>query len=233
MALPRDNAELSAKEQARLGLPDGWKLFSASPFGSMNQQDSRTGIPDNELYFVENFIKIGASNMRTLWDHGVPIYTAPSARTIISFFFFNIAAVQYAAVFLDNGTADQVQVSNQTITHISTTPGTFYTSGAPLPACVQSGSQYLLIANNITPNSYWIWDGTLLYTAGNIGPVVDITDGGAGYTSVPTATPYGGSGSGITVAASIANGSVVNVQVTNPGIGYLPGDIVQFQFSGG
>ena len=226
-------AEFSAKEQQKLGLPDGWKVFSAFPFGSMNQEDSRIGTPDNELYWVENFIKTGAGRMRTLWDHGTAIYTAATGRTIVSFFFFNIAAVQYAAVFLDNGTADQVQVNNQAITHISTTPGTFYTSGAPLPACCQSGSQYLLITNNITPNSYWIWDGTLLYTAGGIGPVIDITDGGAGYTSAPAVTPYGGSGSGIAVTASIANGSVVNLQVTNPGHDYLPGDVVQFQFSGG
>ena len=233
MPLSPQNAQLSAKVQEQLGLPVGYKVYSPFPFGTMNQQDSRVGMQDNELYWVENFIKTGNGRMRTLWDHGEPIYTAPYGKTIISFFFFNIAATQYAAVFLNDGTAVQVNVATQAVTTISASQGTFYASGAPLPACCQSGSQYLLLATNLTSNSYWIWDGMILYSAGGIGPEIDITDGGAGYTSVPTVTAFGGSGSGIVVVPSIANGAIVDLQVTNPGTGYLPGETVQFAFSGG
>lgn len=230
---PTKSTAISAKEQAKYGLPDGFNVFSAAPFGTMNQQDSRVGIPDNELYFRENFIKTGASRLRTLWDKGASIYTAASGKTIVSFFFFNIAATQYAAVFLNDGTADQVQVSNGAVTHMSTTPNTFYQSGYPLPACVQSGSQYLLVANNNTPNSYWIWDGSILYSAGSLSPVIDITNGGSGYSSAPTVAAFGGSGSGWAGTAAVADGAVVSITTTNPGTGYRPGDIVQFAFSGG
>jgi hypothetical protein len=220
------------KEQARLGLPDGFKMATSFPFSGMNQEASRIGIEDAEFFYRENFIKIGPGRLRTIWDVGVPIYTAPSGKTIVWFIFFNIAAVNYAAVFLSDGTADQVNVATLAITHISTVAGTFY-AGTQLPAACQSGSQYLLIVNNITSNSYWIWDGTVLYTAGSLGPGVTITSGGAGYSSAPTVTAYGGTGSGATFSPSIANGSVVSVVLTNPGTGYSPGDVVQLAFTGG
>ena len=232
MALSANNAELSAKLQESLGLPPGFKIYSPFPFGGMNQGDSRSGMPDNEFFVRENFIKIGAGQLRTVWDNGAPIYRAPIGTTIVFFIFFNIAAVQYVAVFLSDGTAVQVNVATQVQTIISAVVGTFY-NGGNLPAACQSGSQYLLIANDITQNSYWIWDGAILYSSGSIGPVIDITDGGSGYSSAPTVTAFGGSGSGIVATATIAGGSVVAIVITNPGSGYLPGDVVQFAFSGG
>ena len=232
MADPGQLQQLSMKMQDSLGIPPGFKTYSSFPFSGMNQEASRLGMEDAEFYWRENLIKTGPGNLRALWDIGASIYSPPTGKTIVWFFFYNIAAINYAAVFLSDGTAIQVNVATLAQTVISSVPGTFY-AGGQLPACCQSGSQYLLITNNITPNSYWIWDGMLLYGAGGIGPDTNITDGGAGYTSAPTVLAFGGSGSGITATASIANGSVVAVQITNPGINYLPDDTVQFQFSGG
>lgn len=225
----------AAQRAEKLNWPTENKVFSPFPFGSMNQQDSRSGMPENELYWLENYIKIGAGSLRALWDIGPGVYnvaTASPGNTIVSFFFFNIAEVNYAIVFLSNGTADQVNLATNQITHVSTAPNTFYIGGT-LPACCQSGSQYLLISSNITNNAYWIWDGTLLYMAGTTGPTVTIRDSGSGYSSIPVITPFGGSGTGATFQATVSNGSVTAVNVTNPGSGYLPGDTVQLQFSGG
>ncbi len=90
MALPRNHDQLSERLQQQLGLPPGYKVFSPFPFGSMNQQASRQGMPDNEFYVRENFIKVGDGNLRTLWDKGAAIYTAPNGKSIVNFFFFNI-----------------------------------------------------------------------------------------------------------------------------------------------
>lgn len=224
--------QLSAKAAASLGMPDGWKPFSPFPFGGMDQQSSRIALKDNEFYYRENFIRIGDGNLRTVWDLGQPIYTAPVGKTIIYFFFYNIGSVNYAAIFLNDGTALQVNSITKAQTVISSVTNTFYTGGQK-PVCSQWGTLYLIIANNITPNSYWVWDGILLYTSGTLGPSVSITSGGAGYTSTPTVTVFGGSGSGAAVSATISDGSVVSVILTNSGTGYLPGDTVQFAFSGG
>lgn len=224
--------KLSAKAAEKLGLPDGYTTFTPFPFGGMNQQSSRVALDDKEFFFRENFIRIGDGNLRTLWDKGAPLYTAPTGKTIVYFFFYNIGSTNYVAVFLSDGTAIQINSVTAAQTVISSASNTFY-MGGQLPICSQWGTLYLIIANNITTNSYWIWDGTLLYTAGTLGPAIIITSGGTGYTSPPMVTAFGGSGSGVTAAATVADGAVVDVVLTNAGMGYLPGDIVQFAFSGG
>lgn len=209
------------------------KTWSAFPFAGINQQDARTAIEDQEFYWLENLLPTGKGCLRAIWDAGAPLYVA-SGNTIVYFQWFNIAAAIYCAVFLSDGTAVQVAYPSGAVTTISSTPGTFY-AGGQLPIACQSGEQFLLIANNLTTNDYWIWDGAILYAAGSLGPYVlgDITDGGSGYTSNPTVTVFGGAGSGAVLAPTILNGSVVALTVTNPGTGYNPGDQVQVAFTGG
>ncbi len=232
--LPQGFDKLSAKAQAALGLPEQFKLFTPTKFDSMNQTDSRIGMPDTDLFYIENLVHIGDYNQRALWDIGPPIYTA-SGKTIVWFYFFSIGSTAYAAIFFKDGTAIQVEQGNLATTVISNVVNTFYNSSVSnsLPACSQWGAQYLLICNNITNNSYWVWDGATLYGSGTLSPDVVITSGGSGYTSAPTVVTYGGSGSGATFLATVYSGSVVSIQMTNPGSGYEPGDQVQLYISGG
>src|ERR1700761_4494021 len=104
--LPKENYQLSQKEQSRLGLPQTFSVWSPFPFGSMNQQSSRIALQDNEFFWRENFIKIGDGKLRTLWNQGNAVYT--TAKTIVYFFSFNIGSANYIAVFLNDGTAVQV-----------------------------------------------------------------------------------------------------------------------------
>ena len=226
--------KLSAAASKRLGIPEDVQFYSPWPFSGMNRQNSRTALEDQEFSWIENFLLTGKASFRTLWDIGTSLYTAPQGKTVIWFAWFNIGPTYYVAIFLNDGTAVQVQQSNGAVTAISSMPGTFY-NGGQLPFACQSGAQYLLICNNLTPNDYWIWDGTTLYQAGTIGPagVGTIIDGGSGYTSVPSYTVYGGSGSGVVLTPVINEGAVVQLTVDNPGVGYLPGEIVQVAFSGG
>ena len=227
---------LSSAAQQRAGLPQGFQTWSAFPFAGLNKSASRLAIDDKEFFWLENYLRIGDGYLRTLWDAGAAFYTAPAGKAIVCFFWFNIGAAVYVAVFFHDGTAVQVAYPTGVVTTISSVVKTFYDPATgQLPACVQSGSQYLIISNNNTQNDYWIWDGTILYEPGSIAPVVpiDITDGGSGYTSVPSYTVYGGTGTGVTLTPVIAEGSVVSLTVTNPGTGYSPGDIAQVGFSGG
>lgn len=230
------SGNLGAKAQQKLGLPDGFKSWTAFPFAGVNQSASRIAMDDKQFYWVENLLKIGDGALRALWDAGAALYTASLGLTMVSFAAFNIGAAQYFAVFLSDGTAVQVAYPSGAVTYISNVAGTFYNAAnGQLPATLQSGSQYLLISNNNTQNDYWIWDGTILYSAGSIGPttLTTITDGGSGYTSVPSYTVYGGTGSGVVLTPVISQGSVVALTVDSPGTGYLPGQTVQVAFSGG
>ncbi len=211
---------------------DGAQAFLIEKFGSLNTKATRPGIGDAEFSWTENFMPIGDNNLRTLYDADTALYTAADGKQIIFWYSFNIEDTSYIAVFLDDGTADQVAVSDGTVTPISSDASTFWTSG-DLPACSQWESKFLLICSTVTDNAYWIWDGANLFTAGTCSPDVTITDDGSSYTSAPTLTAYGGSGSGITFSVTEENGSVTDARVTNPGSGFLINEDVTLGFSGG
>lgn len=218
----------------------GAQVFSFEDFGSLNTKANRPSIDDKEFAWNENWLPIGAGNLRTLWAEGPNLYTA--TRTIIYDYPYNFGSNNYIAVFYSDGTADQVSNPGGVVTPISSLAGTFYLPGVStaLPQCVQWQSKYLIIVGtntSLTNGCYNIWDGTSLYGPGSLAPEVDLTSSGAqrSYTSPPTITAFGGSGSGATFTATLdtATGTIDKVEVANPGMGYRPGDVVQLSFAGG
>lgn len=234
---PQGLRQISSKEATTLGLPEGYRSYTAFPFAGINQKDDRRAGEDIEFFWLENYTRVGDGFLRSTPDHTpTAFYTPSSPRTIVSFFFYDIGEDSYCVVFLDNGTAIQVDTSSGATTTISSVVGTFYDSSVSdqLPACVQWGTKYLLISTNNRQNDYWIWDGSLLFTSGSVAPEPTILGTGAGYGSTaPTITAFGGHGSGVTATATIDAGGVVGLKITGVGSQYQPGDIVQFRFSGG
>ena len=228
------NPEISAKAGQALGLPPGFKVHSPFPFKGVNLHDAPHAIEDQEFAWIENFVRLGNGSLRTLWDKGSASYTAPSGKTIVYFSFYTLATSYYCAIFLSDGSAVQLDMTSLATTTIGPA-GTFYDSATGyLPYCKQWGSIYLMICNRNTENDYWAWDGSLLYGAGTAAPQgVTLNSIGFSYSSSPTIAAYGGSGSGMTFTSTVNNGGVAQVKITNPGSGYLPGDIVQLQFTGG
>jgi hypothetical protein len=222
-------SRLSQTEGKRFGVPDTVKWVSPFPFAGMNQEASRFGVQDNEAYWQENYIRLGDGNLRAVPDVGNALYT-PSGKTIACFADYGIQGAKYFVVFHTDGTAVQVNAVTGAVTAI---PGAFYVSGGAFPATVNWGSQYLLVANNNTPNDYWAWDGSLVYAAGGISPQITLSSGGLNYGTLPSVTVFGGTGSGVVLVPQIQGGSVVGLIATNPGSGYSPGDVVQAAFSGG
>jgi len=228
------NPEISAKAGQALGLPPGFKVYSPFPFKGMNWQDAPHAIDDHEFYWIENFVRLGNGNLRTLGDKGTAVYTSPTGKTIVYFEFYTLGTSYYCAIFLSDGSA--IQLNMKTLAQTTIGPaGTFYSASTGYkPFAKQWGSIYLLISNRNTSNDYWAWDGTLLYGAGTAAPQsVNIASAGFSYSSTPTVTAYGGSGSGMTFDTFVNNGGIAEINITNPGTGYQPGDIVQLAFSGG
>ena len=228
------NPEISAKAGQALGLPPGFKVHSPFPFKGMNLHDAPHAIEDQEFTWIENFIRLGNGSLRALWDKSPSFYTPPSGTTIVYFAFYTLATDYYCAIFLSDGSAVQLNMTTFATATIGPA-GTFYDSGSGyLPYCKQWGSIYLLICNRNTTNDYWAWDGTLLYGAGTAAPQgVNVNSIGFSYSSTPTITAYGGSGSGMTFASTVNNGGIAEINITNPGTDYQPGDVVQLAFSGG
>lgn len=213
------------------GFPEQGKIFNLSEFKGLNTRSPRMAIEDQELSWSENFFPIATGNYRTLWGKGANIYAATGGKTIVYYYFYNIGNTYYAFICLNDGTAVQVNTTTLAVTTISAVANTFY-NGGNLPACSQWGSQYLLIVGSVTSNSYYIWDGSILYSSGGISPLVNVTNAGSGYGAAPTVTISGGSGTGATATAVLTSGSVTSVRITNSGSGYVVGDTPIITFGG-
>lgn len=199
-------------------------------FDGINTKPLRPGITDRQMYWCDGFMPVGESYLRTIPGVGSSIFTRTSSNTIKWFGFGNIGFSQYCYVLQSDGSVTQVNLANNATTpvlSVSTVTAPNSTFGFS-----QWGNQYILLSNNQT-NGYWIWDGSISYSSGTVGPVPDILDSGAGYASAPTIIPYGGSGSGATFAASVLGGAITSITVTSAGSGYTAYDVPILTFLGG
>lgn len=137
-------------------------------FSGLNTKATRSAIEDQESSWLENWMPIGPGNLRTMRGKGATVYTATGGKIIVFFYSFNIGSTQYAAVFLNDGTADQVNLGSMAVTPISATPGTFY-NGGDHPDVSQYGNTGILIVTTASANGYYAWDGTL-YSPGGPAP---------------------------------------------------------------
>lgn len=208
------------------------RRFTVEDFGSLDTKSSRPAVDPKNFPWIQNWMPIGPGNMRTLYSNDAALYTV-TGKTIICHFPYNIGAARYIAVFLSDGSAVQVRVSDGALTTIGAA-GTFWAGGtASLPAVAQYQAKYLVITSTITIDAYFVWDGAHLFKSGTLAPVVTLLNSGSGYTSAPTVTAFGGAGSGATFTATIFNGVVTNIVENTPGSGYLEGDLVTLIISGG
>lgn len=200
-------------------------------FGGINTSTTRAGVPDQQCYWIDGFMPVAPRNLRTLPGAGAQLRPAFNS-TILFFGFYNISVAPYAVYFMSDGSVQTVNTTGTPVTTQILPPATIINPSITGVGFSQWGQQYLLIVANQT-NGYWIWDGTLVYEAGSLSPIVTLTNPGLGYQTVPSVTASGGSGIGSVFAAQIANGVVTGVSIINPGAGYLAGQLVSLVFSGG
>ena len=138
---------------------DAAQIFVFEKFGTLNTKANRPSIKDEEFAWNNNWMPIGDGNLRTLYAEGAAIYTAAGGRTIIYKYEFNFGGTAYVAVFLDNGAAVQVRLSDGATTTISSTANLFYNGGS-LPQATHWEATYLIIIASTGANRYFIWDGS-------------------------------------------------------------------------
>jgi hypothetical protein len=213
------------------GFPENFSPLVFSGFAGLNTKATRPAIEDQQMAWTDNWMPLGKSNLRTLYDVGSPIFTAATGASVSAFYFANIADTPISVVFNSNGSITQVNTTNNVTKAIA--PAGTIADPTKTMSIAQWGSQYIAICAPQT-NGYFLWDGNVFYAPGTIGPAVTISNSGLDYTSVPTITPFGGFGTGATFSSTVASsGSVTQITVTNAGSGYGATDVVGLAFSGG
>jgi len=238
---------LPGAPQKIINFPSNPIEFVLDGFETLNTKPTRPAIDQNQMFICDGFMPFGKNNLRTMYGVGTSIYTAPAGLTIILHWFGNLFVnttnIRYCLVFLSDGSI--VAINRATSASSTIAPaGTIKNPSTANIGVAQWGNQYFLITNapvggdpptSQVSNGYFIWDGTLFYQPGTLGPEVSIQSDGTGYTSAPTVTAIGGEGSGASfnVVMSPGNGAVQTITVANPGSGYNYYDYVYLAFSGG
>jgi len=222
----------ASPEQGNPYLPTGPNQpLVMEEFNGINTSTTRPGVDEKQMWWCDGFMPLGRMFLRTMYGIGPPLWTRPPGGSIAFFDFANIGPVPIMVGVHADGGVWQINTATGAAVHFLP-DGTILQPTRTTMGISQWGSQYVLIVAQQT-NGYFIWDGAVAYQAGTLAPNVTITNVGDGYTSAPTVTAYGGSGTGASFLATVANGEVTGITVTNAGMGYIATDVIGLAFSGG
>ena len=184
-------------------MPAGPDPLVMEHFEGLNTAALRPGVPDKQCSWIDGFMPLAPRNLRTLPDIGAALYTG-SLNSIVLFGAFNIEENAFQLIFLTDGSAISVNV-NTAVNATVLAAGKISSPSITTIGFCNYGSKYLLITSSETVDGYWVWDGSVTYTAGTISPIITLTDPGSGYQTVPTIQVTGGSGTGVVLAATIVS----------------------------
>jgi hypothetical protein len=192
-------------------------------FEKMNTQSVRQALSEKELAWLENLQPIAPNNLTTVPG------TSPSltsiSETITAQYFANINNTDYIISFTSVGSGWDTILATGVSSRFAP-PGSFTN-----PDMTTWESEFVLI--NDPTAGYSAWNGSIFIQKGGVSPVLTLTNSGTGYTSVPTVTISGGSGSGATAVATIQTPAVDAVNVTAGGSQYSLTTTVIFAGGGG
>lgn len=193
------DAPAPPNQQESPWLPPGPPPLIFDTFVGVDTQPSRPGVDDKWMAWCDGFFPFGKNNLRTLPGVGPAIHTE-TGLTSVWFDFANIGATPYMVVLHNDGSMHWTN-TNTGSSSVMAPAGTIQNPGVNNIAITQWGSQFVLIVAKQT-NSYFVWDGTTFYTAGQTVP----GDGGG-------VVPTGISGNAIEIYQSrvwVANGATVS-----------------------
>lgn len=215
-------------------------------FKGLNTEAARTGLPNDQLAWLENLQPLAANKLQIVPAPLPPAVTI--AATIVLEFYAAMNNQDWIILFTSAGGGFFYNVTTG-MTGQFANDGTFSTA----PDCTTWLAERILINDSIA--GYCTWDGTLFVQQGGVSPNIQITDGGDGYFAPPTVTilwfgtggvtatvaspgSFTAPGAGdhaLTIGAPPAGGTqaagyatvvgpspfhVASVTITNPGAGY-------------
>jgi hypothetical protein len=197
-------------------------------FKGLNTKANRTAIDEEEFSWLENAQPVGFANLKI-----VPTTTNTSVtftNTVLNMFNVNIQLKDYLIAFESDGSAEYVDLSNNTKTTLAAA-GTFSTlSGIRVS---QWKNQLALIGD--PTKGYFTWNGTNLVSIGSVGQI-GLVSGGSGYTTTPAvqlSAPNQTGGVQAQATCTVSGGVINAIVLTEAGSGYTSAPTVSFVGGGG
>jgi hypothetical protein len=202
-------------------------------FKGVNTKANRTAIGEDEFSWIENAQPVGFANIKVVNSRSAVKDSGNAAvtfgNTVNHLTSVNLVGKDYLLAFEDDGRAEYFDLTNSLKGNVAVA-GTFSSSG------VQVGQWKDERALILDPSKgYYTWNGTNLVSVGSIGEVA-VTNGGTGYTTVPTVTisaPNDANGVQALANASILGGAVTSIIVAEAGTGYTSNATVTISGGGG
>lgn len=149
-------------------------------FQGIQTSTSRPGVADEQCYWIDGFMPIGPNFLRTLYDVGDKLWTAPTTMTMMQF--CNIGSTQIMMAILGDGSIWQVLVATGVAQQIAAA-GTITNPDRRGVDITQYGSQLIIIVA-LQTNGYFIWDGGVFYVPGGVAPLGGLMPTAVGGNSV-------------------------------------------------
>ena len=202
-------------------------------FKGVNTKANRTAIGEDEFSWIENAQPVGFANIKVVNNRSAVKDSGNAAvtfgNTVNHLTSVNLTGKDYLLAFEDDGRAEYFDLTNSLKGNVAVA-GTFSSSG------VQVGQWKDERALILDPSKgYYTWNGTNLVSVGSIGEVA-VTNGGTGYTAVPTVTisaPNDANGVQALANATISGGAVTSIIVAEAGTGYTSNATVTISGGGG
>lgn len=202
------------------------KSITFRDFGGMNVQSPRQAIGDDEFYWLENVIPIGAGKAQVVPQVSAALKTI-AGQSVVRAKAVNISGTDYIVAIMASGHAYLILSFNPfTATQITTALGAVFSSSTQIAQWKNSGVLF------IDPTGYYDYNLTVPGALSAISSAVNgitLTALGTGYTTQPSLVFSGGTTG--TNATGIADLSPQGVAIVAGGAGYALGDL--FKVVGG
>jgi len=201
-------------------------------FRGLDTQANRTAIKEDEFSWIENVQPIGYANLKvipnysTVSSSGNTVVWANTATTLSS---ANIKLNDYAVAFQADGSAQYYNATTGAVGNMAAA-GTF--SGAGMQVSQWKNERLLILDPS---KGYYSWDGNNVVNIGSVG-IIAVTNGGSGYSNVPTVTisaPNDTNGTQANAVATVLSGVVQTVSLNDGGSGYYANSVPTVTIAGG
>jgi hypothetical protein len=208
------------------------KFLVFDRFEKMNTQAARTGLPDNQLAWLENLQPLSENKLQVVPAAAAAAFNSIPETINLGFYAF-LNGHDYAILFTTAGAAYFIDFTTNTTGQVAS-DGTFSLA----PDCTTYQGSVLLI--NDIKAGYSVWNTFCFIQAGGVSPNIVIgtsgvgVGGGSGYGS-PPAVNFHNATQGVDVpgavgVALLSGGVVVGVNVLNGGGSVNPGDVINVSF---